>query len=62
MGERVPETEQWLLDGDCSKCRRAEYCSKQCMKNKQSVKNYVFSGLDMMLGLSMFRTIINRRQ
>lgn len=27
-------TEQWLLDGKCSICRRKEYCSKPCKKCK----------------------------
>ena len=26
----VPETEQWLLRGDCSVCRKRNYCSKPC--------------------------------
>ena len=26
----VNETEQWLLSGDCNKCRRKPYCSKPC--------------------------------
>lgn len=24
------KSEQWLLDGKCSMCRRKEYCSKPC--------------------------------
>jgi hypothetical protein len=31
----TPESEQWLLDGDCSKCRRAKYCGVYCTKGKQ---------------------------
>ena len=26
----IPETDQWLLDGICSKCRRESYCTKKC--------------------------------
>lgn len=26
-------SDQWLLEGDCKKCRRAKYCSKPCTKN-----------------------------
>lgn len=33
----VNETEQWLLNGDCTKCRRNKYCSKQCTKRKRYV-------------------------
>lgn len=25
--------DQWLLSGDCKKCRRKKYCSKPCTKN-----------------------------
>lgn len=27
--------EGWLTDGDCSKCRRANYCSKVCTAQKR---------------------------
>lgn len=30
--EEIPETEQWLLSGDCDKCRRAKHCSKPCKR------------------------------
>lgn len=26
----IPETDQWLLDGICNKCRRESYCKKKC--------------------------------
>lgn len=26
----IPETDQWLLDGVCNKCRRESYCRKKC--------------------------------
>lgn len=29
------ETEQWLLEGDCDKCRREKYCSKECTAFKR---------------------------
>lgn len=32
----IPETEQWQLNGDCNKCRRAEYCRKSCTARKRS--------------------------
>jgi len=31
--EKINEAEQWLLDGDCSKCRKANYCSKLCTRH-----------------------------
>ena len=32
----IPETEQWKLNGDCNKCRRAEHCRKKCTANKRA--------------------------
>lgn len=32
---QIPETEQWLLDGKCSLCRRYKHCSKPCTKAKR---------------------------
>lgn len=32
----IPETEQWQLNGDCKKCRRAEHCRKPCTARKKS--------------------------
>ena len=31
----INETEQWLLNGDCSKCRKNKYCSKPCTRQKR---------------------------
>ena len=33
--ENIPVTDQWKLGGDCSKCRRANYCSKDCTATKR---------------------------
>lgn len=31
----IPDNnEQWLLDGVCRECRRKDYCSKPCKRNK----------------------------
>lgn len=48
------ENEQWLLNGDCSKCRRKNYCSKPCTRNKRGteamMKALVASKLNEMTG------------
>lgn len=36
--------EQWLEDGDCSKCRRKNYCKKRCKRSRQAMRNTI---LDM---------------
>ena len=28
-------TDSWLIDGNCSSCRRAEYCSNECKLHKE---------------------------
>ena len=35
------ENEQWLLSGNCSKCRREKYCSKPCTRCKRTTKAMV---------------------
>lgn len=31
----MSSNEQWLSDGDCTKCRRFKYCSKLCTAAKR---------------------------
>lgn len=31
----TPENDQWKLNGDCDKCRRAEFCRKSCTARKK---------------------------
>ena len=33
--QKIEESEQWLLDADCDKCRRNNYCSKPCTRFKR---------------------------
>ena len=32
----IHETDQWKLNGDCDKCRRAEFCRKSCTAKKKA--------------------------
>lgn len=34
--EKINESDQWLLAGDCNKCRRKEYCHQKCSAAKRS--------------------------
>lgn len=36
----------WLTNGDCTKCRRKSYCSKQCKANRE----YEFKRQGLMFG------------
>lgn len=29
-------SDQWLLNGDCTYCRKAKYCKKDCSARKQA--------------------------
>lgn len=40
---KIEDTEQWELDGDCSKCKRIKYCSKPCTKNKRRTQAALYS-------------------
>ena len=33
--------EQWLEDGDCSKCRRRDYCKKRCKKSRVALQHTI---------------------
>ena len=35
MDNNIKETEQWQLNGDCSKCRRQPFCTKNCGAKKR---------------------------
>lgn len=52
MDNQIPETEQWKLNGNCDKCRRANYCTKKCGAKKVRIK-----GLYNALGNAMIDAI-----
>ena len=37
----IPETDQWLLTGECNKCRRQPYCKKICTAVKREFRKGV---------------------
>ena len=50
----MDKTDQWKLDGDCSLCRKNNYCSKPCTRNKRKteimMRSMVASKLNEMTG------------
>ena len=49
--KRLQGTEEsWLTDGNCAKCRRNIYCSKDCKKHKQAMQALFRSMLEQKLG------------
>ena len=61
MKENIKETEQWLLTGDCSKCRRYRHCSKPCTKNKRrtdmELKSLATQAMDKVTGGAFSKTM-----
>ena len=41
----VPETEQWLLTGECNKCRKQSYCRKACGAVKREFRSGIKKAL-----------------
>lgn len=41
--------DQWLEEGDCSKCRRSKYCSKPCKRHKIATKKRMITNMNMVL-------------
>ena len=39
--ENVSDNEQWKSGGDCTLCRRRNYCSKKCKEHKKLIDNEV---------------------
>ena len=45
----IPETDQWKLDGDCNKCRKKDYCGKECRAAKIAFQKYMKELVDGMI-------------
>lgn len=45
----IPETDQWKLNGNCDKCRRANYCNKPCTAKKKATKRQLDALKDKMI-------------
>lgn len=62
--ERIQENEQWKLEGNCRKCRRAKYCSKPCThcrrSNQAEIAGYVAEALNDITGGSYGKIMENR--
>lgn len=52
----VEDNERWLSDGDCSKCRKSEYCSKSCTARKRRITQEM---TDFIMGKTGIGTMMN---
>lgn len=46
----VGERDRWLIDGDCSKCRRSNYCSKECKLHRAHRKREMWDTINRVTG------------
>lgn len=53
----INENEQWLLDGDCNKCRREKYCNKVCTARKR----YATSRMASAVMSAMLRPLLGKQ-
>ena len=42
----MERNEQWKLQGDCSLCRRKNYCKSECAASKAYVKRACYSAVE----------------
>lgn len=52
MNTENKKSDQWLLDGDCSLCRKRNYCTKDCSKRIERLNK---------IGKSAINSIILKR-
>lgn len=43
---QVEKTDQWLLNGDCSLCRRNNDCSKLCTVHRRNIYKSVYHAVE----------------
>ena len=58
----ILETEQWLLEGDCDKCRRESYCSKECTAFKRGFDGDFNGWMDGLMQKAHEANVIKRRE
>ena len=57
----VAETEQWLLSGDCSKCRKSKYCSKRCTANSKAYTAALKKFIERKTGLEKIKDVMRQK-
>ena len=52
------DNERWKSDGDCSKCRRKNYCSKECTAYKRAEAEFITSAVRRITGLDTIESYL----
>lgn len=53
------ENERWLIDGDCSKCRRANYCGTECTASKRRTRAELLRLIREKIGIDKIESVLN---
>lgn len=56
------DNERWKTDGDCSKCRRAKYCSKDCTARKRRMRAFISEAIVKATGIDRIREAMHGKQ
>lgn len=56
----INETEQWYLNGECNKCRRERYCTKECKAKKRRIENVIIGAIEEKTGIVSMINYLNR--
>lgn len=52
--------DRWLIDGDCSKCRRKEYCGTECAASKRRTYGYLMEAIRDKLGINQIHNVLKQ--
>lgn len=54
----IPETDRWLIDGDCTKCRRKDYCKKECTSSKRAMESLIRNYIRKRIGIDRIQEVL----
>lgn len=53
--------DRWLIDGDCSKCRRKEYCGTECTASKRRTRAELLRLIREKIGIDKIDRVLENR-
>ena len=56
----VEESEQWLLNGLCEKCRKRNYCAKDCKRAATRRQREIIAFINEKTGFNNIMNIIHK--
>lgn len=51
----INENEQWLLEANCKKCRKQNYCSKPCTRFKRRARIEIAKMIEHKTGIDQIK-------